>query len=177
MPAQSGSRYAVTCSSIGSAITDLTSRIRVSENNQKIKADCESQIDRLTKALNVSQVILEITKPMLADIKYYLNVKRAECMQNLNNALRIAEEIIPDSEPGTHFELNGDKVSLLSADGLSIKSVEGDGFQQAYRKRKYPITHIVCESALISPRFISDLVTSAKPSVLSKRYATQSILL
>ena len=65
---------------------------------------------------------------MLADIKYYLNVKRAECMQNLNNALRIAEEIIPDSEPGTSDRLaefctltkakDSSKIRVLSISGL-----------------------------------------------------------
>lgn len=130
MPTQQNSRYAATCSCLANTITDYESRIRVSKNNAKLKTDYEEQINRFTSASNVCDVIINICKPTLQDIQTYINTKRAESMQNINNALRLAEEIIPDSEPGVHFELDGEKAILLTEDGLTVEGTEGDGFCQ-----------------------------------------------
>ena len=57
--------------------------------------------------------------------------------------------------PITHI----DKVSLLSADGLSIKSVEGDGFQQA------------------SSAFLRAVVVQSNPEILSTLIFDESFAL
>lgn len=149
MPAQFNNCYAATCGALSSAIMDLSSRIRVSHNNQKIKDDNESQVDTYTKSISICDTILQLLKPTLDDVKQYINTKRAESMQSINNALRLAEEVVPDSEAGVHFELDGDKALLLAEDGLTVSGTEGDGFCQ------------------VSSTFLRAVIAQYNPAILS----------
>lgn len=149
MPTQSCNRYAATCSSLNAAIMDYTSRIRVSNNNRKIKEDCERQVDTYTKASKICDMLMDILKPSLEDIKKYMNTKRVESMQSINNALRLAEEIVPDAEQGVHFELEGDKARLMTEDGLTVNGTEGDGF---------------CE---VSSAFLRAVIAKCSPGILN----------
>lgn len=149
MPAQSLNCYADTCSRLNSQLADYLGRVRVSDNNKKIKADCDEKIKTFSSSLRVCDAMLEIFKPMLNDVKRYINEKKAEAMQNVNNALRLSCEIVPDATPGIHFELDGDKAYLLTEDGLFVDDTEGGGLRQ------------------ISSVFLRAVIAKANPGILN----------
>ena len=67
---------------------------------------------------------------MLDDIQVYIAERRKNSMQSMNNALRMAGEIIQDSTEGIYFKIDGDEAWLATPDGLEADMVEGGGYRQ-----------------------------------------------
>lgn len=142
--------YTDVCNLIDRNLREFIGRIRVSENNAKLKKNYEEQIARYQNGLKVASTLIEIIKPMAEDVQRYLAEKKAESMYNINNAIRLAEEIIPDAEQGVHFQLDkGGEAWLSTSDGLDVDITEGGGFRQ------------------ISSTFIRYVVANSNPSILS----------
>lgn len=130
MPTYTVHDYSDTCAALTRAIQDLNVRIKVSENNMQLRESYDSQLAKLEENISYCNGILDIMKPMLADIQEYIDKRRKASMQNINNALRIAGEVIPDSTDGIFFQLDGDEAWLSTPDGLIVDMVEGGGYRQ-----------------------------------------------
>lgn len=122
--------YTDTCQKLAKAINDLNVKIRVSEQNAKLRDSYMTKVDTLKRSVSVVNNTLNVMKPMLEDTQKYAADRRRESMQNINNALRLAGEIIQDSTEGIHFQLDGDEAWLSTPDNLEVDDVEGGGYRQ-----------------------------------------------
>ena len=130
MPTQSVSGYTDTCQKLARAINDLSVRIRVSEQNVKLRESYLQKSETLQRSVEIINRVTNVMKPMLEDTMNYATERRKESMQNINNALRLAGEIIQDSTEGIHFKLDGDEAWLSTPDDLEVDDVEGGGYRQ-----------------------------------------------
>lgn len=154
--------YSSTCRVLERQLSENASRIKVSEQNQKLKASLEEKIDAFNKGRTVCDSLIDMVKPLLNDTRVYIDTKKKESMNNINNALRLAGEIIKDSAEGIFFQLDGDEAWLSTQDGLEVDMTEGGGFRQ------------------ISSTFIRSAVLSANPAnlrtmLLDEMFATVSV--
>lgn len=154
--------YSSTCGLLEKEIAGMTARVRVSEQNTKLKESLEGQVANLNNGLAMCSQFLDLVKPLLADTKEYIDNKRKSSMNNINNALRLAGEIIPDSASGIFFQLDGDEAWLSTNDGLEVDMTEGGGYRQ------------------ISSTFIRSAVLAANPHnlrtlLLDEMFATVSV--
>ena len=122
--------YSNTCINLAKVIGDLDVRIKMSEQNKKLRATYEEHISNYTRSISLLNGSMDIMKPMLADIQHYIAERKKESMQNINNALRLAGEIIKDSTEGIYFKLDGDEAWLSTPDDLEVDDVEGGGYRQ-----------------------------------------------
>lgn len=122
--------YSGTCAALTKTINDLEVRIRVSEQNQKLRDSYTEKIKTLEDNISLCNGVLEHLKPLLDDVQKYVTERRKTSMQNINNALRMAGEIIQDATEGIYFHLEGDEAWLATPDGLEVDIVEGGGYRQ-----------------------------------------------
>ncbi len=130
MPTYTKPDYSSTCRILERELSGYASRIKVSEQNTKLKNTIQEKIDTFGRGMIVCNTLLDLVKPILADTKTYINNKRQESMNNINNALRLAGEIIKDSADGIYFQLDGDEAWLSTQDGLEVDMTEGGGYRQ-----------------------------------------------
>lgn len=130
MSTESDTARADACARLGKAINDLNVRIRVSEQNIKLRESYEEKSGALKRSVQTLNRVVDIMKPMLEDTQQYAAKRRQESMQNINNALRLAGEIIPDSTEGIYFRMDGDEAWLSTPDELDVDDVEGGGYRQ-----------------------------------------------
>ena len=130
MSTQSVVNHSDTCQKLAKAINDLNVRIRVSENNTRLRESYTQKAETLKRSVAVVNNTLNVMKPMLEDTQQYAAARRKESMQNINNALRLAGEIIQDATEGIHFQLDGDEAWLSTPDNLEVDDVEGGGYRQ-----------------------------------------------
>ena len=122
--------YSDTRSNLMKEIQDLDVRIRVSEQNQKLYDSYTDKVKTLEENIALCNGVIEIMKPMLSDVQDYVTKRRRESLSNINNALRMAGEIIKDSTEGIYFEMKDDEAWLSTPDGLDVDTVEGGGYRQ-----------------------------------------------
>lgn len=122
--------YSDTRSNLMKTIQDLDVRIRVSEQNQKLYDSYTDKVKTLEENIALCNGVIDIMKPLLSDVQDYVTKRRRESMNNINNALRMAGEIIKDSTEGIHFEMKDDEAWLSTPDGLDVDMVEGGGYRQ-----------------------------------------------
>lgn len=150
MPENTELSYTDICNLVDRNLREYVARIRVSENNEKLKKQYEEQLARYQNGLKMTSTLIDIIKPMVDDVQRYLAEKKTESMHNINNAIRLAEEIIPEAENGVHFQLEKNGEAWLStADGLEVDTSEGGGFRQ------------------ISSAFIRFVIANSNPSILN----------
>lgn len=148
MSANTVSNYSNTCSALGTVLQDLDVRIRVSEQNMKLRETYTEKIKTLENNVYLCKEVIDQMKPLLKDVQSYVAEKRQESMQNINNALRVAGEIIQDASEGIRFELDGDEAWLATADGMVVDAVEGGGYRQ------------------VSSAFLRSVVLNSNPNIL-----------
>lgn len=130
MPEDTVHGYSGTCAALTKAIQDLDVRIRVSEQNQKLYDSYTDKIKSLEDNIALCNGVMQIMKPLTDDVQTYITERKKSSMQNINNALRIAGEIIPASTEGIFFQMDGDEAWLSTPDGLEVDMTEGGGFRQ-----------------------------------------------
>lgn len=130
MSADRISDYRDTCAKLRSAISDLDVRIRVSEQNEKLRSSYTQKLNNLQQSIILCGAVLDTLKPMLSDVNQYIAERKKTSMQNINSALRMSGEIIPDSSEGIRFEIDGTDAWLSTPDGLEVDMVEGGGYRQ-----------------------------------------------
>lgn len=149
MPEESVIDYSDACQRLNKAINDLNAKIRVSENNAKMRDNYKNKSETLQRSVVVVNKTLDFMKPVLEEAQKYAAERRKESMQNINNALRLAGEIIQDSTEGIYFQLDGDEAWLSTPDDLEVDDVEGGGYRQ------------------ISSTFLRSVVLAANPDTLN----------
>ena len=122
--------YSYTCSALTNAIIDAEARIRVSEQNAKLRDTYTDKLQLAETNVSLCNEVLEEMKPLLVDIQTYIQARRRESMQNINNALRLSGEIIQDSTDGIHFKMEKDEAWLATPDDLEVDMIEGGGYRQ-----------------------------------------------
>jgi len=75
--------------------------------------------------------VLNELKPVMAGIKEYIAEKKRTALLGINNAIRLASEIIPNAMGDVHLEIeeNGDAY-VASPDGIDMNVLEGGGYRQ-----------------------------------------------
>lgn len=141
--------YSDACAALDRCIQDLDVRIRMSEQNQKLYDSYTDKIKTLEDNIALCNGVMDIMKPLLDDVQEYITRRKKESMQNINNALRMAGDIIQDSTEGIYFNMEGDEAWLSTPDGLEVDMVEGGGYRQ------------------ISSTFIRSVVLGSNPDNLS----------
>ena len=129
MSQNTGNNYSSTCASLESAIRELDVNIRVSEQNKKLKETYTEQLQRHEKNIDLCNQVIEQIKPMITDVQDYINRRRTEAMLSINNALRMAGDIIPDSDEGIKIVLDGDEAWVSTSDGRTVQNTEGGAFR------------------------------------------------
>lgn len=119
-----------TCATLDRKIQELEVKRQVSVQNVKLRDSYLEQMRQMQDSIAVVTTVIDILKPMISDIQKYLADKREQSMQNINNALRLAGEIIADSTEGIRFEMDGDEAWIATPDGLEVDDVEGGGYRQ-----------------------------------------------
>lgn len=131
MSADTNHSYSSTCALLNSAIADCSAKIQLTHKNEALRASCEEKL-RLHKnnLFYVNKTIDEV-KPCIADIKEYLAKKKRQSLLGINNAIRLAGEIIPNSMGDIHLEIedNGDAY-VASVDNIDVQILEGGGYRQ-----------------------------------------------
>lgn len=122
--------YTNTCSALNSTIRDLDTKIRMSEQNLKLRESYQLEIDKANRQAAVAITLMDVLKPLIDDIETYIAERKKESMQNINDAIRMAGEIIQDATEGIYFQLDGDEAWLSTPDGLEVDIVEGGGYRQ-----------------------------------------------
>lgn len=141
--------YSDTCSSLEEMVKDLEVRIRISEQNTKLRNNYSERLGSLERAVVLCNNALGELKEISADVKEYIAKKKKASIQNINNALRLAGEIIPDSTDGIYFHIEDDGSAWLSTpDGLDVDDVEGGGYRQ------------------VSSNFVRAVILGANPNLL-----------
>lgn len=148
MPTNANDRYSSTCADLDKQIEDLKVRIRVSESNEQLRNNYQEKLKTLEDNIAYCNGVLDILKPMITDIQEYITKRRENSMQSINNALRMAGEIIQDATEGIYFNLDKDEAWLTTPDGLEVDLVEGGGYRQ------------------ISSTFIRSVVAASNPDIL-----------
>lgn len=141
--------YSGTCSKLKDVIQNLDVRIKMSEQNTKLRSTYSDKMKRLEQNIAYCNEVIEHVKKLLEDTNSYISKRRKASMQNINNALRLSGEIIQDATPGIFFQIedNGD-AWISTPDELEVDDVEGGGYRQ------------------ISSTFIRSTVLSANSNVL-----------
>lgn len=148
MPENTVYDYSDTCAALRKAVSDLDVRIKVSEQNTKLQSAYTEKLQSLEHNIALCNGVIDILKDSIPDVKDYIARKRRMSMQNINNALRLAGEIIQDAADGIFFQLDGDEAWLSTPDGLEVDKVEGGGYRQ------------------ISSTFVRSTVLNSNPNLL-----------
>lgn len=121
--------YSSICGSLNSAIQECDVKLRVSETNIGLREKYTEEVAKFERSIQVCDIILDNIKPLIKDISQYIANRRKESMQHVNNAIRLAGEIIADAMEGIHFQIDGDGAWLSTADGLDVQRTEGGGYR------------------------------------------------
>ena len=149
MSAESVNDYYNTSRALAAAIQDLDVKIRLSEQNAKLRANYTEQVSKCEHNIALLNTLNDVIKPLAEDVEDYITKRKKESMQNINNAIRMAGEIIQDASEGIYFQLDGDEAWLSTADGLLVDMVEGGGYRQ------------------ISSTFLRSVVLGSNPDTLN----------
>lgn len=129
MPEESIHDYSTTSQRLTEAIKALDVDIHVGEQSLILREKYNQSAQRAEKNINLCNLVTDETKKMVNDIIDYLNTRKKESMQNINNALRVAKEIIPESADGIHVEYDGNEAWIATQDGLTVQNTEGGGYR------------------------------------------------
>lgn len=127
---ESGHRYSGTCTALNQQINDLRGLIRVAESNQKLREEYKKKKDTHDGNIKLCNQVLEFTKPVIATTEKYLADRKEESLQNLNNALRMAGDIVQDAMSGIKISIDKESATIVDEDGGIVQAMEGGGYRQ-----------------------------------------------
>lgn len=123
-------RYSSTCVSLNRRISELNMQLGAAEKSKQLKEVYMSKRASQARTFDLCSYVLEATKPLLDETKKYLTEKKKNAMFNINNALRISSEIVPDAMSGAQFATDKGSATVVSPDGIPIQVLEGGGYRQ-----------------------------------------------
>lgn len=104
-------------------------RIKQTEENTKKLSNMQGIRESSIASVKYCETVIESLKPCVKDIQEYITDKRKKSHSALNNALRVAAEIIPASMRGIKFEMEGDEAWLQAPNGAYVDRSEGSGYK------------------------------------------------
>lgn len=129
MSAYDVSDYSATCTALETKIQDCDYRIRITQSNEVLKERCTKIIQNNTYTLQACDYLLNILKPLIKDTQEYINTRKRETLQNIQNAIRLASEIVPDAMAGTQLVIEKEEAYIVTSDGLDVQRTEGGGYR------------------------------------------------
>lgn len=129
MPAHSIRDYSSTCNLLREQINDAQYKIRSTRANKTI-ADAQMRtIKEMTDAFEGCNNVLRWLKPYMTVVQDYLAERRSASLQSVNNAIRLAGEIITDANIGARLNIEGKEAWLSTSDDLDLQLTEGGGYR------------------------------------------------
>ena len=156
---QSGYRYSSTCSGLSTAIQELRGTLRVAEQNEILREDYKKKKAQHDGNVRFCNNVIEALKPVIGSTKEYLDTRKTESLQNLNNALRMAGEIIQDAMTGIRVSIDKGTAMIVDEDGCEVQLTEGGGYRQ------------------ISSAFLRHAVLSMAPQYLNTLFLDETFAL
>ena len=131
MPENTKHRYSSTCAGLNSEIASCQAKIMMSKKNEALRATYDEKLRRHKSNLLYVNKVMEEIKPCIADIKEFLSKKKRASLVSVNNAIRIAGDLIPNSTGNVHLEIedNGDAY-VADVDDVDLQIMEGGGLRQ-----------------------------------------------
>lgn len=130
MSTQSGYSFGSTCSLINERIRSIRAMLSAAEQAATLREKYTEQLSMHKKNAQICAIYLSKTKPLISKTKEYLVTREEESKSRLNNALRVACEIVPNVIPDLHFEFASNSVLIVDKDGCEVQVLEGSGLQQ-----------------------------------------------
>lgn len=131
MSTDANDRYRSTCAQLNAAIADCTAKINITQSNKALEASCNEKLERHQRNMYLSTQVINELKPVINGIKEYIAEKKRVALLGINNAIRLASEIVPNAMADVHLEIeeNGDAY-VASPDGIDMNVLEGGGYRQ-----------------------------------------------
>ena len=130
MSQKSGHCYSTTCSALNQAITDIRSEIRVGEQNKKLREDYLKAKASHESNIKICNQVIENLKPLVGTTERYLAERKESSLQNLNNALRMAGDIVQDAMSGIRISIDKESATIVDEEGGLVQTMEGGGYRQ-----------------------------------------------
>lgn len=121
--------YSATCSALANRIQEHELHIKMNEANQTTLKEQQMLLARYNNALQTVEIILDMSKPIIRDIQTYITRRRENSLSNINNAIRMALEIIPDAAKGIKFSIENNEATVVTEDDLEVQDIEGGGLR------------------------------------------------
>lgn len=121
--------YNNVCALMREEITKCSVHIKETEENRQKLGELQGMRDSYASSIDYCQLVTDSLKPMISDVQEFINTKRKDSKSKLNNALRIAGEIVPASVRGVKFEIEGDEAWLETPNGAYVDRSEGSGYK------------------------------------------------
>lgn len=166
MSADANSRYRSTCAQLNAAIADCTAKINLTQSNKALQLSSDEKLKRHKNNLFYANQVLEALKPITADIKKYIAEKKRAALLGINNAIRLASEIIPNALNNVHLSIeeNGDAY-VASPDGIDANILEGGGYRQVLSSF---IQSVILDA---NQGFLQTLILDEKYALLNEEYS------
>lgn len=166
MSEDANARYRSTCAQLNTEIAACTAKINLSQKNMQLKASCEEKLTLHKKNLYLVNRVIEMVKPLMSDVKEFLSQKKRQSLLEINNSIRLAGDIVPNSMADVHLEIedNGDAY-VASQDGIDMEILEGGGYRQ--------ILSSFIQSVILAanPNLLQTLILDEKYALLNEEYS------
>lgn len=159
-------RYRSTCAQLNTAIADCTAKINLTQSNKQLQLSCKEKLERHQSNLFYANQVLNELKPVMAGIKEYIAERKRNALLGINNAIRLASEIIPNAMSNVHLEIeeNGDAY-VASPDSIDMNVLEGGGYRQVLSSF---IQSVILEA---NPAFLQTLILDEKYALLNEEFS------
>lgn len=166
MSEDANTRYRGTCAQLNTAIADCTAKINLTQSNKQLQLSCKEKLERHQSNLFYANQVLNELKPVMAGIKEYIAERKRNALLGINNAIRLASEIIPNAMSNVHLEIeeNGDAY-VASPDSIDMNVLEGGGYRQVLSSF---IQSVILEA---NPAFLQTLILDEKYALLNEEFS------
>lgn len=175
MDKETQANYSDTCVLLEKAIKELDFNIRVGEQNKKLRDTYTKSIENASTTLKWIELVKKRIQPLREDTITYINNRKKEALLAINNAIRIAADIIPDSMEGIKFDIDEERGEAFIAnnDGNEVYDTEGSGYKsisstfirnRVMRPHKGILQTMICDEifAQVSTEYSADLSRALK---------------
>lgn len=121
--------YSSTCVALMREINDADYKIKSTKANQASIEKYQKTIREMRAVLSGCTEVIRWLKPYTTAVQDYLAERRTNSLQNVNNAIRLANEVIADANIGARFNIEGKDAWLSTSDDLDLQLTEGGGYR------------------------------------------------
>ncbi len=129
MSANTGRDYSTTCRLLREQMDDAAYKIRSTEANKAVADTQTRTVKEMAEVMCACEDVIRWLKPYVTVVQDYLAERRTASLQSVNNAIRLAGEIIPDADTGARLNIEGKDAWLSTSDDLDLQLTEGGGYR------------------------------------------------